>query len=57
MPKSIVFPDKYGMERRKRRAKFKDETKKIDVVELFKKCTPEQQAKLRAHLQKQGIKV
>jgi hypothetical protein len=55
MPKSMIYPDKYGWERRKRRSSKK--AKKIDVKELIAKCTPEQKAKLLPHLRKQGVDV
>lgn len=58
MPNSIVYPDKYGMQRRKRRSKYKGEsTKKVNVHELLAKCTPEQKAKLIPHLRKQGVEI
>ncbi len=57
MPKSIVYPAQYGMERRKRRSKYKGESKKVNVKDLLAKCTPEQKAKLIPHLRKQGIEV
>ena len=57
MPKSLVYPDKYGMERRKRRSKYKGESKKVDVRELLAKCTPEQKARLIPHLRKQGVEI
>lgn len=57
MPNSLVYPDKYGMQRRKRRSKYKSESKKVNVEELLSKCSPEQKAKLTTILKKQGIKV
>lgn len=61
LPNSIVFPDQYGMQRRKRRTKYKYESesksKKVDVEALLAKCTQAQRAKLLPILRKQGIDV
>jgi len=57
MPNSFVYPKEYGMQRRRRRSKYKDYSNKVDVRELLSKCSQEQKEKLMAILEKQGIKL